>query len=112
MIIHLEAGTCPSGINLRALNQSAAQCFQWRHFVDGRFREDMIDCLDLEAEWTEKPYPFICPGCGLTSSKLSGLFQHVESRACPQELDYGPIKKLVYWLKVRHEWDIPIRVRI
>ncbi|KAJ5021275.1 hypothetical protein J3E73DRAFT_434834 [Bipolaris maydis] len=83
MIIHLEAATCASGINIRDLNQSAAMCFQWKSY--GRV------------------YPFRCPGCELSFTKLSGLFQHVYSNACRQDLHEGKMAKLIHWLENRHD---------
>ncbi|OCK73621.1 hypothetical protein K432DRAFT_277697, partial [Lepidopterella palustris CBS 459.81] len=33
MIIHLESGTCASGIDILDLNKSAAMCYQWQKFL-------------------------------------------------------------------------------
>lgn len=98
MIIHLESGTCGSGIDILDLNESAAMCYQWRHYIDEEYRDYMLERrnLDLEA------YSFRCPTCETVFSKLSGLFQHIGSRACGQRLREGAVGKLVRWLENRH----------
>jgi hypothetical protein len=102
MIIHLESGTCASGTDVLDLNESAAMCYQWQKFLDEEYRDDMLSCYDLEEEYDGIVYPFKCPGCDTTFSKLSGLFQHVSSGSCEQRLNGGPIAKLAKWLSNRH----------
>lgn len=102
MIIHLESGTCASGIDILDLNKSAAMCYQWRKFLAEEYRNDMLSCCDLEEEYYYKVYPFMCPECDTSFSKLSGLFQHAGSGSCEQRLNSGPIAKLVKWLSNRH----------
>lgn len=102
MIIHLESGACESEIDGIDLNKSAAMCYQWRAYLDGDFRDAMLDCRDIQSEYNEIVYPFSCPGCDTKFTKLSGLFQHVYSNACNQELYQGKIGKLIRWLEVRH----------
>jgi hypothetical protein len=103
MIIHLESATCASGIDMIDLNESAAMCFQWKAYLDEDYREELLDRTDLEDEYYEKVYPFLCPGCSGCFTKLSGLFQHVYSNACDQGLHEGKIAKLIRWLENRHE---------
>lgn len=105
MIIHLESGTCPSGIDHIDLNKSAAMCHQWKAYLDKEYRVDLLERRDLESEYYEAVYPFECPGCDSYFTKLSGLFQHVCSKACHQDLHSGKIDKLVRWLEVRHNAD-------
>ncbi len=102
MIIHLESGSCDSGFDIVDLNESAAECYQWRQYIDEEYRDDMLNCCDLEYEYGETVYPFKCPTCNTIFSKLSGLFQHVASQACEQSLKSGAIAKLVKWLENRH----------
>jgi hypothetical protein len=102
MIIHLESGACDSGIDVLDLNESAAMCYQWRKFLDEDYREEMLQCEDLVEVYNDTVYPFDCPTCGTVFSKLSGLFQHVDSTSCEQELNREPIVKLVKWLEKRH----------
>lgn len=52
----------------------------------------------MDEEYVYKVYPFKCPECDMVFTKLSGLFQHVGSRACGQTLDDGAVRKLVRWL--------------
>ncbi|EMD65832.1 hypothetical protein COCSADRAFT_86158, partial [Bipolaris sorokiniana ND90Pr] len=102
MIIHLESGTCTSGIDTLDLNESAAMCYQWKKFLDEEYRDDILSCYDFEEEYFSAVYLFRCPECDTTFSKLSGLFQHVSSGSCEQKLNGGPIAKLVKWLSNRH----------
>ncbi|KAF9729908.1 hypothetical protein PMIN04_010628 [Paraphaeosphaeria minitans] len=103
MVLHLEAGTCPSGIDVIDLNESAAMCYQWEAYVDTDFRNELLNRDDLKLEYSGLVYPFKCPGCDTGFTKLSGLFQHVYSKACNQGLYEGKMAKLVKWLKNRHE---------
>lgn len=102
MIIHLESGACKSGINIFDLNNSAAQCFQWKAYLDKEFRKGLLDRRDLRSDYDDTVYPFHCPACGTVFTKLSGLFQHVYSPACNQGLNEGKMGKLVRWLEVQH----------
>lgn len=95
MIIHLESGTCPSGIDTVDLNESAAMCFQWKAYLDGDYRDELLDRNDLQSEYSEPVYPFRCPECNACFTKLSGLFQHVYSIACNQTMSGGKMAKLV-----------------
>lgn len=103
MIIHLESGNCRSQIDIIDLNESAAQCFQWKAYLDENFRDELLDRRDLTADY-ERVYPFHCPECDTNFTKLSGLFQHVCSKACEQGLYEGKIGKLVRWLEKKHEF--------
>ena len=103
MILHLEAGTCPSGIDRIDLNESAAMCYQWAAFIDREYRSELLDRESLQGWYCGPVYPFKCPECDVNFSKLSGLFQHVYSKACDQRLDQGKIAKLVRWLENRHD---------
>jgi len=102
MVIHLESGACESEIDIIDLNESAAMCFQWKAYLDEEFRDDLLDRHDLRSAYSDSVYPFKCPECDTVFTKLSGLFQHVYSEACDQDLYEGKIGKLVRWLEVRH----------
>src|SRR5437773_3307536 len=78
MVIHLESGACESGIDISDINESAARCYQWRHYLDEDYRDDMLGCR----YWDPDVCPFRCPTCKTVFSKLSGLFQHIGSQAC------------------------------
>ncbi|OCK82209.1 hypothetical protein K432DRAFT_324652, partial [Lepidopterella palustris CBS 459.81] len=102
MIIHLESGSCLSNINKADLNESAAMLYQWNKIIQSQqWRDRLLSRDDLDSY--DSPQPFRCPGCGATFRLLSGLFQHVGSPACDQELEKGAMKKLVRWLKNRYE---------
>jgi len=102
MIIHLESGACESEIDRIDLNESAATCFQWKAYLDEEYRNDLLNRCDLQSEYSETVYPFNCPECGTVFTKLSGLFQHVYSKACSQYLHGGKIRKLIRWLERQH----------
>jgi uncharacterized C2H2 Zn-finger protein len=102
MIIHLESGACESGFDIIDLNESAAMCFQWKAYLDEEYRDELLDRSELQHMYSETVYPFRCPDCDTVFTKLSGLFQHVDSKACRQTLYGGKMGKLVRWLKVRH----------
>lgn len=102
MIIHLESGTCDSEIDVFDLNESAATCYQWKAYLDEDYRNELLNRCDLESEYSESVYPFRCPECDIGFTKLSGLFQHVYSKACNQGLCAGKMGKLVRWLELQH----------
>lgn len=99
MIIHLESGACASEIEIIDLNESAAECYQWKAYLDADYRDDLLNRRNLDFEYTKPAYAFRCPKCDTGFTKLSGLFQHVESKACNQGLYAGKMGKLVRWLE-------------
>ena len=101
MIIHLESGTCSSEINIIDLNESAAMCYQWKACCDKDYRDELLHREDIQSKYSAA-YPFRCPECSSSFSKLSGLFQHLYSKACDQGLVEGKIAKLIKWLEKRH----------
>jgi len=102
MIIHLESGTCESGIDVIDLSESATQCFQWKAYIDAEFGNGLLNCQDPRSDYNNTVYPFYCPECKMVFTRLSGLFQHVYSKACNQGLYEGKVGKLVRWLEVQH----------
>ncbi|KAH7122615.1 hypothetical protein B0J11DRAFT_464580 [Dendryphion nanum] len=105
MILHLESGACDSEIDRFDLNESAALCFQWKAYLDKDYRDELLNRDDLQSEYSGPVYPFKCPECDTVFTKLSGLFQHVYSKACEQGLYEGKMAKLIKWLEKRHEAD-------
>lgn len=99
MILHLDSGSCGSAIDMLDLNLAAAQCYQWRAYVDEDYRVEMLERVDLLEEYRDAISPFKCPGCNCGFKKLSGLFQHVSTPICGQTLESGAIAKLVRWLE-------------
>lgn len=102
MILHLESGTCGSGIDMIDLNESAAICYQWKAYLHRGYRDLLLDRRDLQLWNSVTIYPFECPGCNTDFTKLSGLFQHVYSQSCNQEMNEGKIRKLINFLERRH----------
>ncbi|KAH6373386.1 hypothetical protein HBI34_082480 [Parastagonospora nodorum] len=107
MIIHLESGTCTSGIDIHDLGKSAAMCFQWKKYIITNWvharlleEEDLWPLIDEYGD-AEEIECFKCPRCDIYFTKLSGLFMHVESESCSQTLGDGAIGKL-RWLSNRH----------
>ncbi|KAF2397911.1 hypothetical protein EJ06DRAFT_498281 [Trichodelitschia bisporula] len=96
MMVHLESGC--NGVDIYHLNHTAAECYQWRHYMDSDSRD-----LILEQDYVAHLYPFNCPECVRSFSKLSALFMYVWSYACDQEEDEGAIGKLKHFLWLRHE---------
>ncbi len=85
MMIHLESGTCDSGVDCVDLDRFAYLCYQSRAYTNG---------------WSEhKKYK--CPECQKKLRLLSGLFQHVESDACNQQIRTKSIGKLVHFISTR-----------
>ncbi|KAI9830309.1 MAG: hypothetical protein M1826_004920 [Phylliscum demangeonii] len=104
MIIHLEANTCSSGLNLIHLNHAAAECYQWRHFVDAFYRDDMLAYRPLNLtydEYNQQLLPYRCPTCASRFSLLSGLVQHVYGPACGQTMAGGAMGKLIHFVQLR-----------
>ncbi|KAI4650136.1 uncharacterized protein J4E79_009403 [Alternaria viburni] len=96
MIIHLERGTC-GDLDSTDLNKLAAECYRWDQFIDADYQSELLDDGDTLYEAT----PFMCPTCDAAMSKLSSLFQHIESDSCAQTLDEGAIGQLRRFLRSR-----------
>jgi hypothetical protein len=101
MILHLEYGNCESGISTADLNCWAANCYQWKQFINPERRDYLLDIDNWnEDEDEDEAYPFFCPGCNGEFEYLSALFQHVTTQSCNQSLDIYPLNKLCRWLEV------------
>lgn len=98
-IIHLERGTC-SDTSETSLNELAAECRQWHHFIDEEYRDDMYQGHNL-ATLHGHVNPYMCPTCDAAMPKLSSLFQHIESDSCAENLDDYPIGQLRNYLASR-----------
>jgi hypothetical protein len=84
-MIHLESGTCESGADRDTLDSLAYECYQSEEYING---------------WNEY-YRYKCPDCENQFRYLSGLFQHVESDACNQQLNGTSIGQLDYFISIR-----------
>ena len=102
VILHLESGACESGYDIIDINESAARCYLWRHFIKPEYHHYMLECEDPQDYYDSKIFPFICPTCEAVFPKLSSLFMHVASASCSQRMDTGVIGKLKHWLSTRH----------
>lgn len=106
MILHLEGGYCSSGFKGRDLERLAARCYQSKHYMDSPFRELIQTSMTYNeigqavSVVRDHLLPYFCPTCKHGFSKPSGLFQHVDSRACGQRLHEGAIGKLVHFLDI------------
>ena len=69
MMIHLEAGTCDSGVGVEEVND-------WVFSHENEVIKDRYDY-----------YKYRCPTCDVVFRFLSGLLQHVESQACAEVID-------------------------
>lgn len=70
MMLHLEAGTCVSDVDLDEINQLAFECYQAQNYESNN--------LDFDFE---------CPTCQTPFSFMSGLLQHAESNYCDEVLE-------------------------
>ncbi|KAH6876037.1 hypothetical protein BKA58DRAFT_437990 [Alternaria rosae] len=96
MVIHLEHGTC-GDIDSTDLNKLAAVCNRWDQFIDTNYRGELFN----QGHTTYSATPFMCPTCDAAMSKLSSLFQHIESDSCAQKLNEGAIGQLRRFLRSR-----------
>ncbi|CAH0057943.1 unnamed protein product [Clonostachys solani] len=85
MLLHLETGTCSSGVNRERITELAFECRQSQYYASSK------DDFDFE-----------CPDCAAPFSYISGLFQHVQSEACDEELDkQSPLRVFLRFLSRR-----------
>lgn len=84
MVLHLEAGTCESGINNDLVVEIALDCHQSRHYTNN----DNDD------------FDFKCPTCDTPFVYMSGVWQHVESDFCDETIE-GPLGKFLRYLQTR-----------
>lgn len=85
ILIHLESGTCDSGVTETDVDDWAQECRQHGQYTN-----------DADAE-----YAYYCPECELDMPKVSSLFQHVESDACAASYDDRALGALVRFLRCR-----------
>lgn len=113
MLIHLESGTCASGVNLVYLNSVAATCFHWKKYVKKDFRVRLLNGDGTYRSEKDGGKPFVCPTCGEEFPLLSSLFAHVWSSSCKQSRNGGALGKLKRWLwrclaAWRVWWVVPV----
>ncbi|KAK2061321.1 hypothetical protein LY76DRAFT_624641 [Colletotrichum caudatum] len=69
MMLHLEAGSCSSGVTAEEVDDIANECYQSRHYISD-----------------DPDYDFCCPTCQVPFLWMSGALQHAESDACSEGL--------------------------
>ncbi|CAG9990714.1 unnamed protein product [Clonostachys byssicola] len=85
MTLHLEEGTCSSGVDQGRVTELAFQCRLSQYYASSKGGFD-----------------FECPSCTVPFSYMSGLFQHVQSEACDEELDkHSPLRVFLRFLRRR-----------
>lgn len=102
MILHLESGSCGSGIDIHDLNESAARCDQWKAYLDEDYRDEFLNRDHEQSVQGDLIYPYRCSQCEVGFTKLSGMFQHTNSQTCSQSLHKGDMASLVNWLEEWH----------
>lgn len=106
LLIHLEYGSCVSGLDHLDINKSAASVYQWKKFIDKDYRQEF---LRMDDDYLSSgAHPFKCPECDKTFPKLSSLIQHVESPACEQGVLEWPIRNLLRWIYNKYQGWSPV----
>lgn len=84
MVLHLEMGTCSSGIDLQAINDIAWNCRESDEYIDN-------------------DGDYKCPTCERYFKFMSGLLQHVESDSCDETLRWedSPLSIFLRFLEAR-----------
>ncbi|UKZ58285.1 hypothetical protein TrVGV298_012153 [Trichoderma virens] len=85
MMLHLEVGNCPSGVDRSDIDDYARQCRQWPQYID---HDD----------------DYKCPTCGKWFHHMSGLLQHVESDCCDEDLESWWSPLAVFLRFLRSHW--------
>lgn len=86
MLLHLERGTCPSGIDVCNVEGYARECRQWKQYAS-----------------TDEDREFCCPGCKTPFSRMSGVLQHDESGFCPSPDGNASLAKFMRYLRLQVE---------
>ncbi|KAI8648646.1 hypothetical protein NCS57_01476300 [Fusarium keratoplasticum] len=71
MMLHLEAGTCPSEVDCLTIDELASECRQSQYY----------SCNDPN-------YDYECPSCETPFRYMSGLLQHIENGPCDEDLSW------------------------
>lgn len=84
MVLHLEAGTCESGVDNEVVVDVALDCYQSRHYTND----------------DDDEFDFKCPTCDTPFLYMSGVLQHSESDFCNGTIE-GPLRKFLRYLQTR-----------
>jgi len=85
MVLHLEAGTCPSGVDRNTVDDIGIACSYYENYV------------------SDNPnFDFQCPNCEAKFVLMSALLQHAESvDGCDAELEtYGTLLRFLNYLEM------------
>lgn len=85
MMLHLEQHSCCSGVNIDEIDKLAFRCYQKKHYATSK------------DAW----FKYFCPTCRTSFSKMSGLLQHAESRACSEDIETWPLNKVLRYIYAR-----------
>lgn len=85
MMLHLEAGNCPCGMDRDRVDELAFECYQHRQYTNS---------------WHEY-FRYRCPDCDKDFSKFSGLLQHAESERCDADVGETPLCKALHYIDKR-----------
>ncbi|KAJ4391094.1 hypothetical protein N0V93_004709 [Gnomoniopsis smithogilvyi] len=85
MVLHLETGYCPSGVDSGSITDIAFECRQASAYVLGG---------DFE---------FQCPMCTTPFSSMGALLQHAESDYCDERVDRGSLQDFLWFLEEQLE---------
>ncbi|EEU36720.1 uncharacterized protein NECHADRAFT_51843 [Fusarium vanettenii 77-13-4] len=85
MVLHLEAGTCPSEADCQVVDDLATDCRQYPSYR----------CDDPK-------YDYECPSCETPFRYMSGLLQHIENGPCDESLDWHrPLAIFLRYIRTR-----------
>ncbi len=83
MVLHLEAGTCESGVDNDWVAQVAFECHASQSFTSD-----------------DDGYDFMCPTCQTPFLYVSGVLQHVESDCCDENFGGGkPLWRFLHFVR-------------
>lgn len=89
MMLHLEIGTCPSGVDWSDIDEYARECRQSRAYLGDDDDDD--------------DYMYKCPTCEKPFRFMSAVLQHAESEPCSEDLSRwsGPLAIFLRFLEAR-----------
>ena len=85
MLIHLESGTCKSGVDQVKLDDMVAASYTTTiAFVNNA--ADYAKYVAYYDVYKDQYYKYRCPTCGKPFRVLSGVCQHIATDACNQDI--------------------------
>ena len=84
MVLHLEAGTCVTGINRWWVERTALDYFGAHHYTS-----------------QDPDFTFMCPTCQTGVRHVSGLLQHIESNCCDEKVYGSPVGYMLEYMSIR-----------